>query len=89
MALEVEGHAPAPWHGAGGWFECVHPCGAGARYRYRVGPDLAVPDPASCYQPDDVHGPSEVMDPADYDWQYPAGPAARGMRWSYTKSMWA
>ncbi|MFT8712329.1 malto-oligosyltrehalose trehalohydrolase [Komagataeibacter rhaeticus] len=75
VALEVEGHAPAPMaRRRGGWFECVHPCGAGARYRYRVGPGLAVPDPASCYQPDDVHGPSEVMDPADYDWQYPRWP---------------
>ena len=27
-----------------------------------------VPDPASRYQPDDVHGPSEVVDPAAYDW---------------------
>src|SRR5262249_16300728 len=28
-----------------------------------------VPDPASRYQPDDVHGPSEVIDPAAYKWE--------------------
>ncbi|GBQ61914.1 malto-oligosyltrehalose trehalohydrolase [Komagataeibacter swingsii] len=72
VAVEVEGHAPAPMsRRKGGWYECVFPCGPGARYRYRVAPDLAVPDPASCYQPDDVHGPSMVVDPGAYDWQYP------------------
>jgi len=40
----------------------------GTRYRYRVG-DLVVPDPASRYQPEDVHGPSEVIDPDAYDWR--------------------
>lgn len=27
-----------------------------------------VSDPASRYQPEDVHGPSEVMDPKSYIW---------------------
>jgi maltooligosyltrehalose trehalohydrolase len=27
-----------------------------------------VPDPASRYQPEDVHGPSEVIDPSAYPW---------------------
>ncbi|MGI4756153.1 MAG: malto-oligosyltrehalose trehalohydrolase, partial [Janthinobacterium lividum] len=27
-----------------------------------------VPDPASRFQPDDVHGPSEVIDPSSYAW---------------------
>nr|WP_226383349.1 malto-oligosyltrehalose trehalohydrolase [Burkholderia mayonis] len=51
-----------------GWFEAVAPCGAGARYRYRVD-GVAVPDPASRFQPDDVHGPSEVVDPCAYRWR--------------------
>ena len=29
---------------------------------------LRVPDPASRYQPQDVHGPSEVIDPSAYEW---------------------
>lgn len=35
--------------------------GAGTRYRFRVQPDLAVPDPASRWNPDGVHGASEVV----------------------------
>jgi maltooligosyltrehalose trehalohydrolase len=42
---------------------------AGTRYRYRLPDGLAVPDPASRFQPDDVHGPSEVIDAAAYRWR--------------------
>ena len=56
----------------GGWFELARPdIGAGTRYRYRVREDLAVPDPASRWNPQDVHGPSEVVDPRSFDWQHP------------------
>ena len=44
---------------------------AGQRYRYRLhGPDGSVdrPDPASRHQPDGVHGPSAVDDPAAFAW---------------------
>jgi len=41
----------------------------GARYRYRVDGGQEFPDPASRYQPEDVHGPSVVIDPAAFDWQ--------------------
>ncbi|RDU95102.1 malto-oligosyltrehalose trehalohydrolase [Trinickia dinghuensis] len=54
-----------------GWFEAQADCGAGTRYRYRLDGDLAVPDPASRFQPDDVHGPSEVVDPLSYRWRHP------------------
>ncbi|MGN6317737.1 malto-oligosyltrehalose trehalohydrolase [Trinickia sp.] len=52
-----------------GWFEAQAECGAGAQYRYRLDGDLAVPDPASRFQPEDVHGPSEVIDPLAYPWR--------------------
>jgi maltooligosyltrehalose trehalohydrolase len=52
-----------------GWFEARIPhAGPGTRYRFRIDGDLVVPDPASRFQPHDVHGPSEVIDPS-YDWQ--------------------
>ena len=35
----------------------------GALYRYRLDGDKERPDPASRYQPDGVHGPSQVVDP--------------------------
>jgi len=42
--------------------------GAGDRYRYRLDGDRLLPDPASRFQPDGVHGPSEVVDPASFTW---------------------
>jgi maltooligosyltrehalose trehalohydrolase len=52
-----------------GWHECVlDEAGPGSRYLYHVGPGQAVPDPASRFNPLDVHGPSEVIDPLSYQW---------------------
>ena len=62
-----------------GWFELTAPrTGAGTRYRFEVNDGLCVPDPASRFNPDDVHGASEVIDPADFDWQ---DAAWRGRPW--------
>jgi maltooligosyltrehalose trehalohydrolase len=53
-----------------GWFETNLPgAGAGTRYRFRIDDEIDVPDPASAFQPDDVFGPSEVIDPANYTWR--------------------
>jgi maltooligosyltrehalose trehalohydrolase len=53
----------------GGYFETfVAGLGVGARYRYRVDGGELYPDPASAFQPEGVHGPSEVVDPS-YPWQ--------------------
>jgi maltooligosyltrehalose trehalohydrolase len=40
----------------------------GARYKYRLDGGDSFPDPASRYQPDGVHGPSQVVDPAAFTW---------------------
>ena len=54
---------------AAGWAEWVtRDAPAGTRYSFRIDDELLVPDPASRYQPLDVHGPSEVVDPAEYAW---------------------
>ncbi|MBF5012491.1 malto-oligosyltrehalose trehalohydrolase [Burkholderia pseudomultivorans] len=53
-----------------GWFEATARCGAGTLYRYLLDDTLAVPDPASRFQPSDVHGPSQVVDPAAYRWRH-------------------
>jgi maltooligosyltrehalose trehalohydrolase len=53
-----------------GWFVADLPgAGAGARYKFRIDDDIDVPDPASDFQPEDVNGPSEVIDHARYQWQ--------------------
>ncbi len=53
----------------GGWHELVAPAPAGTRYIFVLPDGMRVPDPASRFQPEDVHGPSEVVDPATYPWQ--------------------
>ena len=53
-----------------GWFEHVSDeAGPGSLYRYRIDGDQQVPDPASRFQPRDVHGPSQVVEPAAFDWK--------------------
>ena len=65
-----------------GWFELeVEGAGAGTRYRYILPDGLAVPDPASRFQPEDVHGPSEVIDPRAYPWR---DQGWRGRPWEET-----
>ena len=53
-----------------GWHELVTDrAHAGSRYSLVLQENQRVPDPASRFQPEDVHGPSEVIDPAAYVWQ--------------------
>jgi maltooligosyltrehalose trehalohydrolase len=51
-----------------GWFEIDAEAPPGTRYRFRVGEDLAVPDPASRQQSGGVHAWSVVTDPSGYRW---------------------
>lgn len=65
---------------ADGWHTLeVAEAGAGDLYRYRIDGGLHVPDPASRHNPDDVHGPSRVVDPAAFQWQ---DTAWRGRHWA-------
>lgn len=41
---------------------------AGSLYRYRINGENEVPDPASRLNPHDVHGPSQVVDPTEFEW---------------------
>ncbi len=51
-----------------GWHELVtDEARTGSLYQFRIG-ERPVPDPASRRNPQDVHGPSEVVDPLDFDW---------------------
>jgi maltooligosyltrehalose trehalohydrolase len=53
-----------------GWFTAeIAGVKPGARYKFRIDGEIDVPDPASNFQPDDVVGPSEVIDHAAYSWR--------------------
>lgn len=54
----------------GGWFELTTDLAApGSRYKFQIDGGIKVPDPASRYQPNDVHGPSEVVNPSAFAWE--------------------
>ncbi|SFP37164.1 malto-oligosyltrehalose trehalohydrolase [Variovorax sp. 770b2] len=63
----------------GGWHRLTVP-GAkpGDSYSYRLADGTRVPDPASRYNPGDVHGPSVVTDPERFAW---TDDAWRGRPW--------
>ena len=53
----------------GGWFELItSEAKAGSLYQYQIDEGPRVPDPVSRFQPEDVHGPSQVIDPSSFDW---------------------
>jgi malto-oligosyltrehalose trehalohydrolase len=70
IELELDGAGTRPMRRvADGWHELVtHSARAGTRYRFVLPDGLRVPDPASRHQPEDVHGPSEVIDPGAFAW---------------------
>jgi maltooligosyltrehalose trehalohydrolase len=59
-----------PEHGEPrGYFSGEVAANPGALYRFKPkGADRLYPDPASRYQPQGVHGPSEVIDPSSFRW---------------------
>jgi malto-oligosyltrehalose trehalohydrolase len=68
--------------GEDGWFSAdISGVKAGARYKFRIDDEVDVPDPASAFQPDDVSGPSEVIDHAGYPWR---ASEWRGRPWQET-----
>ena len=54
----------------GGVYETwVRNAAPGNRYVYLLDGDRPLPDPASRFQPEGVHGPSQIVDPGAYTWQ--------------------
>jgi 1,4-alpha-glucan branching enzyme len=55
---------------AEGWYEVTIPgLRAGTLYKYRINGEMEIPDPASHFQPQDVFGPSEVIDHDRFTWR--------------------
>jgi maltooligosyltrehalose trehalohydrolase len=78
VELILDGLHPVPAI-SDGWYETFVPgTAAGTLYKYRIDGELAVPDPASHFQPLDVSGPSEVIDHERFAW---SATAWRGRPW--------
>ncbi|NZD64105.1 malto-oligosyltrehalose trehalohydrolase [Rhizobium sp. WYCCWR 11290] len=71
VSLKIEGADPRQMQAVGdGWHHCtVADASVGTRYRFVLPDGLEIPDPASRFQPQDVHGPSEVVDLSSYRWK--------------------
>jgi maltooligosyltrehalose trehalohydrolase len=68
--------------GEDGWFVADIPgAKAGTRYKFRIDDEIDVPDPASAFQPEDVFGPSELIDHSSYRWR---ASHWRGLPWHET-----
>ncbi len=50
------------------WSGSIDGVTAGAPYKYRLDGEQAYPDPYSRFQPEGVHGPSEVIDASTFAW---------------------
>lgn len=70
LDVDIEGRGTFPLRrDADGYFAVHVPkARAGDRYWYRFRGGTRRPDPASRYQPDGPHGPSQVVDPRTYEW---------------------
>src|SRR5688572_9026230 len=70
LLIEQQSPVPMVCEGSGYWSIHRQEAPPGTRYRYRLDgrDDQAFPDPASRFQPDGVHGPSEVIDAAAFAW---------------------
>jgi malto-oligosyltrehalose trehalohydrolase len=69
LALEGAAELVPMVANSNGWHELrTSSATAGSRYRFVLPDGTRVPDPASRYQPEDVHGPSEVIDPSSFHW---------------------
>ena len=82
VALELEGQPPKVMEPRdAGYHQIVVPCLPGARYRYRIDREMAVPDPASRLQSGGVHGASVVLGTGNYPWLHDDW---RGRPWKET-----
>ena len=71
VVVEIEGLEPAALQSEpDGYFSLwSQPGRVGMRYRFRLDQgEAALPDPASRFQPEGPHGPSEIVDPGDFVW---------------------
>jgi maltooligosyltrehalose trehalohydrolase len=82
VKLEIEGHEPCLMErGDDGWHLANVAAPPPVRYRFRLPDETRVPDPASRFQPEGVHGPSLVSNRPSYCWR---NGSWRGRPWHET-----
>jgi maltooligosyltrehalose trehalohydrolase len=69
LVLEGRQHIPMIRRDHGFFETLVEHVTAGDLYSFALPDGRLVPDPASRFQPRDVHGPSEVIDPSRFSWR--------------------
>ncbi|MBI4509785.1 MAG: malto-oligosyltrehalose trehalohydrolase [Deltaproteobacteria bacterium] len=75
VALRIVGYGgdlPMQQHEGGTCSVVVPGASAGARYFFVLDGDRARPDPCSRFQPDGVHGPSQVVCPSTFSFRHPS-----------------
>ncbi|MFH1079434.1 MAG: malto-oligosyltrehalose trehalohydrolase [Pseudomonadota bacterium] len=65
----VRRHLSMEQDGFGYWKVIAHDTSPGTRYFYSLNQSFKRPDPASFFQPQGVHGPSEVIHQHDFTWE--------------------
>jgi maltooligosyltrehalose trehalohydrolase len=70
LRLTREGAGPQniPMRRDGDDFVTIATAAAGNRYAYLLDDGAPIPDPVSRFLPGGVHGPSEIVDPAAFEW---------------------
>lgn len=79
--VDIDGNATSLARESDGYFSgLVSGARAGSRYRFRLDEGKSFPDPASRFQPEGPHGPSQVVDHTQFRWTDPGwrGIGARG-----------
>jgi malto-oligosyltrehalose trehalohydrolase len=70
LRLEDDGDLLAMRASRTGWHELTtQRAGVGSRYSFVLADGQRVPDPAARFQPEDVQGPSEIIDTSAYAWR--------------------
>ncbi len=71
--VELIRGSESTWHpmepaGGGRFAAVLEHAMAGDLYRFRLNGEDSYPDPYSRFQPNGVHGPSQIIDPTTYEW---------------------
>jgi maltooligosyltrehalose trehalohydrolase len=75
VEIEINGNRiPMTSEFDGYWGLAVGEAGPGTRYAFRIGGGDLLPDPRSPFQPEGVHGPSQLVDHDNFPWRHNAWP---------------